>query len=232
MTVNLSLAETVDVIQHSPKRALENIEFLKGIIRSYGLYYDGKNLYGNENQYIRGNHIGGLWQEPTQFCRFLLFLLNFRINSFLDIGTFYGGSAAIITSYLQKFNPDFQRAITIDPFLHFREAEQVCAKLSLEYVPAVSDSFIGQRFDLCFIDGDHNYGAALADYNNVGQWSKVCAFHDINHKYIAEDVSHQGGPIKLWNELKKVGGPAMFKEFLNHTLDDNIMGIGVRYVLD
>jgi hypothetical protein len=144
----------------------------------------------------------------------------------LEIGCFNGASACLAAAYLSRFNRKFQ-ATTIDlwpAFLFYNEVREI---LSIDYrVARTSFDFRdAEPFDAVFIDGDHSFDWAWADYQNVGRHARICAFHDIcNAPYLELPL---GGVCGVWELLKRDERDAEFHEFAEHPTRE-LMGIGVR----
>ena len=77
------------------------------------------------------------------------------------------------------------------------------------------------NFDLIFIDGDHSYNSVKKDWENVGQYADIIAFHDIDDKDCP-------GVVKFWKDLKPTAEKDFdIIEYIEPTEGRNLMGIGV-----
>jgi hypothetical protein len=161
---------------------------------------------------------------PNQLAELMVYLKQFRINSYLDVGTFYGWTCSLLTAYLLRFNPAL-RVIALDPQHWFSHYDVVKDILPIEYVHKTTLDFRHHRFDLAFIDGNHEYSNVRADYENVGRLAGLVAFHDCNDDYIRYCPYQSGGVPKLWGELKAEN--TNHREFFYHPEGKNVMGIGV-----
>lgn len=202
---------------------LQDREFLLSMIRQIGLRYDRRKVYGPDNRCM--NFGGpGLWQVPAQFAECLLRLGSLRPASMVEIGTCDGWTFAVMTAYLSRFQAGF-RAVTIDKEDQFQVRNRLKKWIDFEFHGGkTSDDFRSQKFDLCFIDGDHSSEWCRRDYENLGRHAQLCMFHDINDRYVgAENVP------AFWQELKKTEAEiAEFAEFTSHPENEPIMGIGLR----
>jgi hypothetical protein len=197
---------------------------ITAIISEIGLAYDSRGPYGDSNRYM--NNLGpGLWQVPEQLAQALCLLSELKLRSALEIGTFCGWTASVLTAYLSRFEPQFTM-LTVDPLNLFDSYEEIRHLLPLSYRPGcTSNDLTGQSFDLCFIDGDHSYGSCSEDYRIIGQNSRVCMFHDINDWRVGpENVP------RFWRELKarEESQESSFHEFNYHSESELVMGIGIR----
>lgn len=202
-------------IQQCGLQELTSVDFLVDVISSIGLFYDPRNIYGTPgNEFM--NDEDGLWQIPRQLAEFLVAVHEFPITSYLEVGVFKGYTIHFINAYLRRFNPTLQ-SLGIDP-------NSFCTiGRNWEYRLSTSDDLAGQYFDLVFIDGDHSYDWVKRDWENVGRWARLCAFHDVNDHYVEEELG--GGVVKFWKELQ--AGPGNFRSFLYHPQNERIMGIGL-----
>jgi hypothetical protein len=87
----------------------------------------------------------------------------------------------------------------------------------------------GREIDFLFIDGNHDYEFARADYENYSRFvafAGLIGFHDIFDMFDKVNKKGRGGGVgKLWNELK--WGDA----FIEISRDPDAKGIGViQYV--
>ena len=167
-----------------------NKEELISKILENKLFYDSRgNLYCDEYSNYLSKETG-LWQFPDELADLLIFLQNQNIKSFLNIGTFNSLTFNFIADYLNTINKT--ECITIDPIYHDR-----ILKNEYTYLTTTSEFFVGQKFDLVFIDGDHVYDSVKKDYENVGQHSKFCVFHDIDDDFIRNTTACYGGGSEI-----------------------------------
>ena len=178
------------VINRIRKSKRTDEDFLVHCFREAGIQTD--HVLPQETQYMKPQ---GSWQEPHQLAQLLILLSKYQIETFLEIGTFFGVTTSLITSFLSRYK--LKKAISIDIFSRdIPDVEKVKKILPIDFQLKTSQDFKDQHFDLCFIDGDHNYQGVKTDFENVGQFSTFCAFHDI--------INHQvPGVIQFWNEIKK-----------------------------
>jgi len=218
----------VRAIQAAAPAELHSLDWLLGVIRTVGLVPipDAETTYEGEAEYLNASQ-QGLIQLPREFARWLLLLAAYRPATYLEIGCFNGASACLAAAYLQRFHPGFQ-ATTIDVWPAFTFCEQVRELLPLRYaVGRTSFDFATEHFDAVFIDGDHSFEWAWADYRNVGRTAKVCGLHDVNNAPYRELTL--GGVCGVWDLLKReeIGPGTTFVEIFEHP-SRAIMGIGVR----
>jgi len=207
----------ITLIQDAASEDLRSTEFVAGIIRKIGLSFDPRLHYGSDNIYMNTSRFG-LWQIPLQLAKTLVFLSEFRPRSLLEIGTFKGWTSTVLAAYLQRFNSDAY-TVTIDPIRHI-EPYPFWEELNLEYLQTDSQSLAGRHFNLCFIDGDHSAESLCADYMNVGRFADICIFHDIQEE-LCPDVR------AFWSTVKKTRSHLRVEEFLDHSMNAPVMGIGV-----
>jgi hypothetical protein len=172
----------------------QTLDEIRDAILQRGLYDDGRPIYAEKYRpYFSPT---GLWQQPDELAGLLHYLQQQPISSFLNIGTFNGNTFNFMADFLTQNNPNM-RCVTVDNRDWGAEINP-----KYQYVIGTSRDFIGQTFDLVFIDGDHSYITARADFNFVGRTAKFCALHDIADSFIRAELP-LGGCVTVWNELKK-----------------------------
>lgn len=175
-------------------------------------------------QPIRLGAMEGIFQRADELAPFLTSLAGERIASYLEVGTWTGWCSAFVTTYLRRFVPHLQ-AMTIDPAPRLPPWwKEIEARTGLRHVPTTSHSLAGNAYDLVFIDADHTYPAVKADYSNVGQHARICAFHDIQDES-AKAACLLGGTVAFWREVSQG------RRHVEYCLprEDRWMGIGVLY---
>jgi hypothetical protein len=204
---------------------LRAVALVEGLVQQCGLVRENPRIYGDDRKFL--NPIRrGIWQIPRQLAEFAVFLSHRRINSFIELGTFTGGTFTFLMGYLAKFNPNLI-GITVDPYDYKPPKHLWTGRFDAQFIIGSGRDFIARPFDLCLIDGWHNFEAVRCDYINVGRYSRICAFHDINDTAVESWPGNDGGVPRFWREFRLQNGSREFHEFLFHPRQQRVMGIGV-----
>jgi hypothetical protein len=215
-------------IREASDAQLASLDWLLAVIRSVGLVPipEAALTYEGEEEHLNASQQGVI-QLPREFARWLQLVAEHRPARYLEIGTFNGATASLAAAYLARFHPDFS-ARTIDVWPGFVFHREVRDLIPLRYeVGRTSFDLRGERFDAVFIDGDHSFDWAWADYENVGRGAPVCAFHDVNNAPYRE--LPMGGVCGVWALVQREErAPGVeFTEIFEHPSRE-LLGIGVR----
>ena len=198
--------------------SLKNPEVVANLVRAFGIVQWGPDAFGKDEIFKNQSaDMAGMYQTPDQIGKALVYLSNFKINSYLEVGVFQGGNFLFVYEYLRRFNPEI-RCTGIDPTGHLNDEIRAIieTELFLSFKAITSDQLAGQEFDLVFIDGDHTAEWAKRDFENVGRHAKICMIHDIQEASCP-------GVVEFWETIK--GKKAV--EFLDHTSEKPSQGIGI-----
>lgn len=177
-----------------------------------------------------GHH---LLQDPEEFTQFCELLRERGTRSYLEIGSWAGGSIEKVAKYLPKGSRIISIEMPADPDKYGR-LQQVMGELlrdgystflftadSSHPLPILMARELGP-FDAVFIDGGHTFEQVSRDWRNYGRLAPIVGFHDI-----AIDKP-PNGVARFWKELK---AQHEHVEFISEeTLRDDIgYGIGVIF---
>lgn len=159
-----------------------------------------------------------LLQNAAEFEEFLALLQSEGVRSYLEIGLGWGGSLWRVGNCL----PRGSRIVAVDKTwtesAHdlfrdclYRLTMECGHKCQLILGNSNEQSTVEQvkelgPFDCVFIDGDHSYEGAMADWVNYGPLGRIVAFHDIswNETWKSKVPGRQitMGVPKVWDEAK------------------------------
>jgi cephalosporin hydroxylase len=180
-------------------------------------------------------------QYPSELAAFIRLLKQENINSYLEIGSKFGGSFWQIVRTLPKGS----RAVAVDlPHgdTSFKESQphlEHCVKRLRNDCGYDTHLFLGDStdpeiiervmllgpFDACLIDANHTEPYVRADWGNYGQLARIVAFHDIGYRRENRPLSKKY-PIHVplvWAELKQQFRHVEIK--MDPTRQDNGFGV-------
>ena len=127
------------------------------------------------------------WQTPRQLTKLILFLADYKIKSYLEIGAYRCGTFLVLTEIFNKLN-GLDYALAIDP--NKNKYQEELSELSkdinreLKNMKSADSSLIKElgdrRFDLILVDGDHCRGAVVRDFELYRKKGDILLFHDIS----------------------------------------------------
>jgi hypothetical protein len=198
---------------------------IERIIPEYGMNDENLNEMPSElNQYY-GKGIK-FWQYPNQFSKFLKFIYNKKIDSYLEIGCRWGGTFIIINEILRKRNPNL-RSFTCDLISASSLMNLYSSIHDFKYIQGNSNDQsrlleqLPEQIDFVFIDGDHSKNGVTKDYETALKLNpRYIMFHDIS-----SDVCSDLG--NFWNEIKY--RHSAYYEFIEQykSVKGSFLGIGI-----
>jgi len=220
---NIQLKEEFDKMSD---KELSDYKFLSGFIyNKVGIYLHFINCEIKNPEKM--TCWGGLdcKQYPDELAKLLVFLYKNKndINSYCDIGSHKGGTFYVIDSFLRSINPNMGNSLAIDlrrTILKYGFKEYKNKYPKVDFLSINSREFIPpQKYDFCFIDGDHTYNGVKCDYENMRKYCKIIGLHDIKLT-----LRQYNGAKKLWEEIKDCKKIEFLNEDKNFSLP---VGIGV-----
>lgn len=171
-------------------------------------------------------------QNLDELQQFIDVLKEEKVQSFLEIGSKFGGSFFLIGSALPGatlVSVDLPQPLTVEKLrkrVHELDTSGHDAHLYLgdsTHPNVVALAAQHAPYDACFIDANHTLPFVTKDWQNYGPMCRIVAFHDINWK---KPPHPKKLPIEvpvLWNEIK---GQYRHKEII---LDQDHNGIGILW---
>lgn len=222
-------------LRQSTIQDLQDPQVVEGLLKQAGLH---KSIgVGDEHEWpaeleTYTNKGLKIWQYPSQYSKYLTFLSQHKIRTYLEIGVAYGGTFVFTVSYLDRLIPGL-KATCID----VREPSLLVSRFaesnSFRYITDKSCELFrhvapNTCFDLVLVDGDHSKQGAMSDFHLVKDRAQIIAFHDIvNFK--------TPGAIDAWKEVKENYGDVyefhefidQYDELLRKNQGKSLFGIGV-----
>jgi cephalosporin hydroxylase len=171
-------------------------------------------------------------QDLPELDAFIELVKRENINSYLEIGSRWGGSFWRVMTAL----PLGSRGVSVDLQPNNDLNQCMITLIQMGYVvrfipgdstnsKVVAAAQQGAPYDLCLIDGNHTAPYVRSDWKNYGPMAKIVAFHDINYSrpYLSPTAKWPIDVPKLWKEIKDKYRHEEIK--LCHTRRDNGFGI-------
>ncbi len=221
--INKNIVPVRNLLKMLSVEDLRNPEVIANLVRIFGIVQHGLvGMFGEEECYKNSNkRIAGIYQNPNQIASALVYLSQFKFNSYCEIGVFQGGNFLFVSDYLSRFNPDIV-CTGVDPtdYLNDDILEVINGESRYNYFKGTSFDLAREKFDLVFIDGRHKFRWVRRDWNNLGNNAKICMFHDIQ-EWSCPDV------VAFWNWIKENYPDRKKLEFLQNTYEKPSLGIGI-----
>jgi predicted O-methyltransferase YrrM len=153
-----------------------------------------------------------VWMTGAERLALYTLIYATRPKRYLEIGTFRGGSAMIVSAAMDSLSADGiynGKMVCIDPAFEVAPAHLEKIRHRATLMEAFSPSALGEAqrvaggpFDFVLVDGDHSYASVLSDFNGVMKHLERDAyvlFHDAYHpdvgRAIADGIRQNSGVL-------------------------------------
>lgn len=160
----------------------------------------------------------GLQQNPEELADFLLLLKDRPHRTYFEIGSASGGMANLVEDEI-----GVEAVYSVDDGKHPRHGEhRIARQLVDDSHSDAAKAWVKQcpPFDVCFIDGDHEYAGVKQDIELAMTCSKLIAVHDT---VVCPDVA------RAWAEITATG---KIREIARFAGKEKPLGIAVGEVRD
>jgi len=140
------------------------------------------------------------WQNPKQLTKLLLFLAEYDINTYFEIGVYRCGTFLLMTEYLDRLNGlEYALGVDVSTGVHVEEYKSISKDINTVVKKISSRSTVlieeisSTKFDLILIDGNHGTKAVIEDFETYRNNGSIILFHDISS--VCKDA---------WDAIKKL----------------------------
>lgn len=146
--------------------------------------------FPNDHLNFARRYVGRCHQQREELLQFIDYAIATEPKTFVELGVGGGGTHYVITTSI----PSIEASIAVDRFVRNRVRLSYLARPGLDFTAVDGDSSAsdtinnvrtaldGRQIDLLFIDADHSFNGALADfraYRSLVAPGGLIAFHDI-----------------------------------------------------
>lgn len=213
----------IDLILSATRVQLGSKPFLLNCLRQFGTCSVHWPSHADYDPSL-GVSSFGVIQYPSEFIDFLLLAGRDLPSTIAEVGVAHGCSSYFAAAYFYRLNSaaTYTMIDIVDRTIDFDYYSEILPLT--KSMPRTSGSLIGQEFDVVFIDADHGYRSARIDYQALGQYAKICGFHDIRSESFE---AQEGGITQFWTDLKQNKRETHTVLEIAHSPGKNWMGIGV-----
>ena len=163
-----------------------------------------------------------MWQNPFEFRATVNFLASINAKSMLEIGTGYGEMARFLRVIKGMFIVSIDKAPLKEGLSNVFIGDSTSPE-ALGWASGLAKATcIGEKYDVVYIDGGHDYKTCLHDFKTYSELAKKAVIiHDIDGNQ-AGKYPVELGPNKVWETHKGI-----YRTLEIHAKHPENCGIGI-----